>query len=123
VTPEGIEAKVTALLAGLRLPPAAAERLVLGIWEAVTNAVTHGRTPAPAVDVCLSPAGGEVIATVSDHGPGSDPGTVPDPLAAPNQLRPGGRDLFLIHRYTDSVDYTFPPGGGTVVTLRAAVPA
>jgi hypothetical protein len=31
--------------------------------------------------------------------------------------------LFLIHRYTDNVDYTFPPGGGTVVTLRTAIRA
>ncbi|GAA2127124.1 ATP-binding protein [Actinomadura napierensis] len=123
VSPEAIEAKVTSLLAGLRLPPAAAGRLVVAVWEAVTNAMVHGRTPAPAVGIHLSPAGDEVIATVTDHGPGFDPGEVSDPLAPPRRLRPGGRGLLLISRYTDSVDYFFPLHGGTVVTLHAGIPA
>jgi serine/threonine-protein kinase RsbW len=106
-------------------PPPSARgrgRLVVAIWEAVTNTMAHGRTPATAVNICLSPAGDEVIATVTDHGPGFDPDAVPDPLAPPHRLRPGGPGLLLIHRYTDGVDYTFPPHGGTVVTLRASIP-
>ncbi|XVQ15608.1 ATP-binding protein [Spirillospora sp. CA-255316] len=100
----GIEAKVTSYW------PASAFRWrprVVAIWEAVTNATAHDRTPAPAVDIRLSPTGDEVIATITDHGPCFAPGAVPDRLA-PQRLRPGGRGLFLIHCCTDIGDYTSP---------------
>ena len=33
-------------------------------------------------------------------------------------MRPNGRGLFFMNNFMDDIDYSFKPGGGTVVTLR-----
>ncbi|WP_407921514.1 ATP-binding protein [Actinomadura soli] len=103
---------------GVRLPPAAAGRLVVAIWEAVTNAMPHGRTPAPTVDICLSPAGDEVIATIADHAPRLRPRRRARPAgtAAPAAARwPGSVPPPSLHRrrrlHLPPKAERLPPGG------------
>ena len=53
-----------------------------------------------------------------DEGEGFDPGTVNDPLAPENRLRPNGRGLFYMKKFMDEIDYRYEAGRGMEVTLR-----
>ncbi len=90
----------------------------VALREAVVNALHHGRSPdgAPArIALHLTPDG--LFITVRDRGPGFDPDEVPDPCAAENLARGGGRGIFFMRRFTDRVSCVFPRNGGSVVRL------
>ena len=97
----------------------------LAVREAVANAIKHGNQgdPGKRVEVCMCRDGAEVVVRVEDEGRGFDPGTVVDPLAPENLLRPDGRGIFYIERFMDGVEWGARAGGGTVVTLRKRVAA
>jgi serine/threonine-protein kinase RsbW len=46
---------------------------------------------------------------------------VADPLAPENLLKAEGRGIFFMRSFVDSVDYSFPSEGGTIVRLRKAL--
>jgi len=92
----------------------------LALREAVANAIKHGNRleagKRVVVGVWLGDA--EIEIRVSDEGNGFDPGGVGDPLAPENRFRVDGRGIFYMRKFMDEVDYSFAPGGGTIVTLR-----
>ncbi|MFC9975666.1 ATP-binding protein [Spirillospora sp. NPDC127200] len=122
MTPASVEDVLRRPLEG----PAAGQWFVdaalIAVWEAVANAIEHGGTWCPSVQAELSADGGQLIVTVTDHGPGFDPHDRPDPMRPEHRLRAGGRGVFLMERFMDRVDYRFPPEGGTVVTLSKNLP-
>jgi serine/threonine-protein kinase RsbW len=79
----------------------------LALEEALVNAIKHGnqmdRTKKVSVSYRLLPDRFEV--SISDEGPGFDPGDVPDPTAAENLERPCGRGLMLMRHYMTDVAY------------------
>jgi serine/threonine-protein kinase RsbW len=73
----------------------------LAAEEAVANAFKHGHRQLPGAPVVVryhvTPE--VVLVEIKDKGPGFVPGEVPDPLAAENLERDGGRGLFLMRTY------------------------
>lgn len=95
----------------------AAFALRLALEEAIRNAFVHGRRDAPdqPIDVAWTITPERVTITVSDHGPGFDPDTVPDPTSPENLERPCGRGLLLMRAYMSSVEFN---DAGNTVTMR-----
>ena len=106
--------------AGLR--GAELDHLVLGVREAVANAVVHGcgLDPKKSVRVVLERRNNRARIRVEDQGEGFDPEALPDPLAPENLLRPSGRGILLMRAYADEVDFSF--AHGTRVELSKALP-
>lgn len=126
-----VEERVGAVVDALPLPPGTRHGVLVSVLEAVTNAIEHGT--APDAPTAGGPEGGTAkveievtadrfVATVTDRGPGFDPAGCPDPRDPGRLLLPSGRGLLLMRHLMDSVDYAFPPDGGTTVTLRKAIP-
>jgi len=83
------------------------DRLLLALSEAVTNAIVHGNKEQAekSVNVEVRVEDSSVQMEVQDEGEGFDPSAIPDPRAKENLLAEGGRGLFLIETYADSIDY------------------
>lgn len=95
----------------------------IAVREAVANAIKHGnrQDPEQPVDVELAVDAGLAVIQVTDRGDGFDPSQVEDPLAPENLLKPNGRGIFYMKSFMDDVQYTFRPGGGTVLTMRKRI--
>lgn len=93
--------------------------LALAVREGVVNAMTHGspQDSGEGVRLVIESEPGEVRVTLSDRGPGFDPGKVPDPTADENLLRASGRGLRMIETLVDEVSFDFPASGGTTLIL------
>lgn len=91
----------------------------VAVRESVVNAVKHGNRGEEArrVTIAFTLEPGSLEVSVHDEGRGFDPDTVPNPTAAENLLKVDGRGIFFMRSFMDDVSYTFPPGGGTVVTM------
>jgi serine/threonine-protein kinase RsbW len=91
----------------------------VAIRESVVNAMKHGNRldegKRVTVEFTLQPTALEV--RVEDQGAGFDPGSVPDPVAEENLLKAYGRGIFFMKSFMDEVTYSFPPQGGTQVTM------
>ncbi len=98
------------------------DRLLLGVREAVANAVTHGSglDPEKSVEIVFQRRNNLALVRVVDQGEGFDPEALPDPLAPENLLRPTGRGILLMRAYFDEVDFEF--SGGTRVELSKVLP-
>jgi serine/threonine-protein kinase RsbW len=74
----------------------------LALDEAISNALKHGNggDPAKRVRLRYHVDAQRVLAEVEDQGAGFDPAQLPDPRAAENLDRPGGRGVLLMRRYT-----------------------
>jgi serine/threonine-protein kinase RsbW len=81
--------------------------LRVGVTEALANAMLYGngRDPSKRVRVEVVLDCTRVALRVIDEGIGFDPDSVPDPTAAANLERPGGRGLFLLRKLMDEVEY------------------
>jgi serine/threonine-protein kinase RsbW len=92
----------------------------LSVREAVANAIKHGnqQDPEKKVEVGVGLDEEELVITVADHGHGFDPTHVRDPLAPENRFATDGRGIFYMRKFMDSVDYSFAPDGGTVLTMK-----
>jgi anti-sigma regulatory factor (Ser/Thr protein kinase) len=112
-------------LAGLRraaraslreVQDAVADDVVLALSEAATNAVLHGSSGGQPIQVIVHVNDDWVEASVLDHGPQPPPGLPGDS----DELRAGGRGLWLLGRLVDEVriERVRP---GTRVTLRRAI--
>jgi serine/threonine-protein kinase RsbW len=82
-------------------------RIGIAVREATVNAVLHGNQydPAKRVTVSLESTPESLTIAVRDEGPGLDPATLPDPLAAENFLKSSGRGIFLIRAFMDEVGF------------------
>ena len=79
----------------------------LSLEEAFVNAVNHGnkQDPEKEVEIKYSVNDEEVEIFVSDQGKGFDSNDIPDPRCGDNLYKPGGRGIFLIKSFMDSVEY------------------
>lgn len=79
----------------------------VSLAEALSNAMLYGNRKDPSKRVRLELIVGdlELIARVTDEGPGFDPHRVPDPTSADNIEKAGGRGLFLMRELMDEVHY------------------
>lgn len=88
------------------LPPARTEALVLAAWEALVNAVSHGRA-TPEVVVTGDPE--RLTVTVIDRGGG--PLLVPTVQALPEPMEEHGRGIALLVAGADEVHARPSPEG------------
>lgn len=118
-----IQAVVDDALARLGLDDDSRHWVGIAIREAVANAIKHGNRldPEKRVDVELALREGHAVIRVYDDGDGFDPGTVGDPLAPENILKPSGRGIFYMKNFMDEIEYASGPDG-TVVTMRKRLP-
>jgi serine/threonine-protein kinase RsbW len=95
----------------------------LAIEEGLANAFRHGHrglgdgTPV-RFEYRVGPQ--ELKVVITDHGPGFDPGSVPDPTLDANLELPGGRGLMLMRAYMSSVTFN---AKGNEVTMVYRKPA
>ena len=59
----------------------------------------------------------ELVARITDEGPGFDPGCIPDPTAPDNVEKVGGRGLFLMRELMDEVRFN-ERGNQVTLVLR-----
>jgi serine/threonine-protein kinase RsbW len=95
-----------------------ADDVVLALSEAATNAVLHGSSAGQPIQVVVHVSDDWVEASVLDHGPQPPPGLPAD--IDTDELRAGGRGLWLLRRLVDEVRLERVKLG-TRVTLRRAI--
>ena len=79
----------------------------LALEEAFVNAVNHGNKKDPEKEVKIEYVVNDdkTEIFVSDQGEGFDSNDIPDPRCGDNLYKPGGRGIFLIKAFMDSVEY------------------
>jgi serine/threonine-protein kinase RsbW len=92
----------------------------LAVREAVTNAILHGNQEDAKKKVVLvfRICEDRLEIVVRDQGKGLKALDIPDPLDPENLLRPGGRGIFFVRSFMDSVDFRVPPGGGHEMVME-----
>jgi serine/threonine-protein kinase RsbW len=88
--------------------------ILIGITEAVNNAIHHGNksNPLAEVKVSFSIDEKELTFIVEDEGAGFDYDSLPDPTDPKNIEKPHGRGVFLMKNLSD--DISFIDDGSTV---------
>ena len=104
-------------LADVRAPVDISSEILLAVGEAAGNATKYGRRAEGRSEIRVRCAveGAVVSVTVVDDGPGFEP-VVSDEL--PDRFASGGRGLFLMREFMDSVDITSTAEGTTVLLAR-----
>jgi serine/threonine-protein kinase RsbW len=109
---------IEAALAAIKVSKHDRFAIQLSLEEALVNAVKHGNRCDPNKKVhvryAIRPDAFEI--EIRDEGPGYRPDAVPDPLAAENMERPGGRGLLLMKHYMTEV--AIDPPGNTLSMKR-----
>jgi anti-sigma regulatory factor (Ser/Thr protein kinase) len=95
-----------------------ADDVVLALNEVATNAVLHGSNGGQPIQVVVHVTNDWVEASVLDHGPQPPPGVSAE--SDTDELRAGGRGLWLLGRLVDEV-FIERVQLGTRVTLRRAI--
>ena len=100
-------------------------RIGIAVREAMVNAIYHGNQydPAKHVTVRLESTPESLTIAVRDEGPGLDPATLPDPLAAENFLKSSGRGIFLIRAFMDEVGFPEVSTGTEITMTKLSAPA
>lgn len=88
--------------------------VLIGVIEAVTNAITHGNglDDSKFVTLLFSYSKPYLSVKISDEGSGFGFDSVPDPTKPDNVEKPDGRGVFLMKHLADEV--SFDRGGATV---------
>jgi serine phosphatase RsbU (regulator of sigma subunit)/anti-sigma regulatory factor (Ser/Thr protein kinase)/PAS domain-containing protein len=104
-------------LADVRAPVDISSEILLAVGEAAGNATKYGRRGEGRSEIRVRCAveGAVVSVTVVDDGPGFEP-VVSDQL--PDRFASGGRGLFLMREFMDSVDISSSSDGTTVLLAR-----
>jgi len=91
-------------------------RLMMALHEAITNAIIHGNKldPKKTVEINAISEDGILNIKVADQGKGFNPDALPDPLDESNLLKSGGRGVFLIRQFADTVTFN---ESGTEITI------
>lgn len=92
----------------------------LAVREAVTNAILHGNQKDAKKKVVLvfRICEDRLEIIVRDQGKGIEGLDIPDPLDPENLLRPGGRGIFFVRSFMDSVDFRVSPEGGHEIVMK-----
>jgi anti-sigma regulatory factor (Ser/Thr protein kinase) len=98
-----------------------ADDVVLALNEVATNAVLHGSSGGQPIQVVVHITNDWVEASVLDHGPQPPPGLSAD--TDTDELRAGGRGLWLLGRLVDEVRIERVQLGTRVTLRRALGPA
>ncbi len=79
--------------------------ILVGVTEAVNNAIYHGNKSDPnkKVHVGFETTPQTITFSVRDEGPGFDFNNVPDPTEPENLEKPSGRGIFLMKALADGV--------------------
>ncbi|MFA5834406.1 MAG: ATP-binding protein [Bacteroidota bacterium] len=90
-----------------KLPEEKLHALLVSVTEAVNNGVIHGNKNDASKYVMLSCSmkGKTLTVKVRDEGEGFKPETVANPLHEENLLNTGGRGVFLMKAFMQSVQY------------------
>ena len=97
------------------------DAVVLAVNEAVSNVMRHayrGDTEQP-IRIACSRAGDMLEVVICDHGRRMD--LASKPIAPPDELRSGGRGLFLIRSSVDEVEFV-RVGGWNRMNLKKRLP-
>jgi serine/threonine-protein kinase RsbW len=83
------------------------QNIYLCLTEAVTNAIVHGNQADERKKVVVQAAYADqhLVIKVEDEGCGFDLRKLPDPTKTENIYNIGGRGVFIIHNYADTVRY------------------
>ena len=95
----------------------------MAVREAVANAIRHGnqQDETKTVEVTFTTSTDAFTVEVRDEGSGFTPESVPDPTAVDNLLKSSGRGIFFMRNFMDLVEWSSPPGGGTLVRMTKRV--
>ncbi|HEY3128302.1 MAG TPA: ATP-binding protein [Acidobacteriota bacterium] len=87
----------------------------MSIRESVVNAIYHGNKSdkSKRVGIKFEIYQDRLVVNVDDEGEGFDPGSIPDPLAGENLMKPSGRGIFFMKSFMDQVEFLPRPAGGT----------
>jgi serine/threonine-protein kinase RsbW len=90
-----------------RLPEEKLHALLVSVTEAVNNGIIHGNKNDETKHVTLtcSMKGRTLTVKVKDEGKGFKPEEIANPLHEDNLLRTGGRGVFLMKAFMQSVTY------------------
>ncbi len=103
-----------------RLSPRSAERLVLAVDEAFTNAIEAGAENVE-IAAALDIPDRTVTVTVADDGPGADLDRLM-PAAMPDVRAERGRGIPIIRSIDPGAEWARSPNGGLEVTLSVSTP-
>jgi serine/threonine-protein kinase RsbW len=92
----------------------------MAVREAVANAIKHGNKldVRKRVNATFDLRGAELEITISDEGQGFDPNQVSDPLNPQNLMKTSGRGIFYMKTFMDAIQYSFNPGGTSLVMTK-----
>jgi serine/threonine-protein kinase RsbW len=81
--------------------------VLIGMTEAVNNAIVHGNRLHPEKQVVVEYAiqDKDLFFRVTDAGAGFDFENVPDPTAPENLEKPNGRGVFLMRQLADACEF------------------
>lgn len=82
--------------------------IMIAVTESVNNAIKHGNNCDKNKNVTLTAVYEDNLVRfiVEDEGPGFDPTKLPDPTAAENLEKLGGRGIFLMEQLSDEVKFS-----------------
>ncbi|UCF35681.1 MAG: ATP-binding protein [Acidobacteriota bacterium] len=92
----------------------------LAVREAVTNAILHGNKEdrSKVVELAFGICEDRLRIVVRDQGKGIDESKIPDPLDPKNLLKAGGRGIFFVRSFMDSVKFRSRPEGGQELIME-----
>ncbi|HUG43335.1 MAG TPA: ATP-binding protein [Acidobacteriota bacterium] len=92
----------------------------LSLRESVINAIQHGNKEdrSKRVKVRFEFRSDRLVILVRDEGHGLKESDIPDPLQPDNLLKPGGRGIFFVRSFMDSVAFNVRPKGGLEVRME-----
>lgn len=93
--------------------------IMLAVTEAVSNAIIHGNEfdPAKSVYILFEFNTPILIVKVKDEGKGFDPSKLPSPVEDDNLLKSGGRGVYLMKHYAESISYN-SVGNEVTITFK-----
>ena len=82
--------------------------IMIAVTESVNNAIKHGNNCDKNKNVTLTAVYEENLVRfiVEDEGSGFDPSKLPDPTAAENLEKLGGRGIFLMEQLSDEIKFS-----------------
>jgi serine/threonine-protein kinase RsbW len=91
--------------------------VLIGVIEAVTNAIVHGNKldESKNVEIFLSYSKPNLSIKICDQGKGFLFDDIPDPTKPDNVEKPDGRGVFLMRHLADEVSFD---KGGAIVNLK-----